>query len=151
MVGWYVRSYLGPSKITSFSNLDFSQSNKHDTFWHVASTGYSHILFLWATAVSEFCPLEIYNNLGLPLSTISFTVNSHADNRFYKYICFKYYTVWNLFFIKIHVKVLTKIFYIQIWFKCETSVLFFLANTMVYRKNLFIQKNRFFVHYVKNY
>ena len=34
------KSYLGPVKITSFSNRDFSQINKHDTFWHVVSTGY---------------------------------------------------------------------------------------------------------------
>ena len=31
-----------------------------------------------------FRPLKIYKN---------FTVNSHLDNRFHKYICFKYYTV----------------------------------------------------------
>ena len=41
-------------------------------------------------AVSDFRPLKIYKNFGLPLSTIFFTVNFHADNHFYKYICFKY-------------------------------------------------------------
>ena len=46
---------------------------KQDTFWYVA--------------VSDFRPLEIYKNLGLSLSTITFTVKkSHADNHFYKYI-----------------------------------------------------------------
>ena len=40
--------------------------------------------------------------------------------------------------------VLTKVFYIQLWFKFETSLLFFLTRTMVYRKNLFIEKNSFF-------
>ena len=39
-------------------------------------------------AVSDFRPLGIYKNLGLPLSTITLTVNSHADNHFYKYIYF---------------------------------------------------------------
>ena len=55
------------------------------------------------------------------------------------------------FFNKIHVKVLTKVFYIQIWFKYETLLLFFLIRTMVYRKKLFIEKkNSFFVvGYVK--
>ena len=43
-------------------------------------------LRLWAIADSDFSPLEIYKNLALPLSTITFTVNSHADNRFCKYI-----------------------------------------------------------------
>ena len=43
-------------------------------------------LLLWAIADSDFSPLEIYKNLALPLSTITFTVNSHADNRFCKYI-----------------------------------------------------------------
>ena len=33
-----------------------------------------------------------------PFSTITFTVNSHADNDFYKYICFKYFTVLSQFF-----------------------------------------------------
>ena len=50
------------------------------------TSGYFYVLFLWAIAVSNFRPLEIDKNLGLPLSTITFTVNSHADNHFYKYI-----------------------------------------------------------------
>ena len=33
-----------------------------------------------------FRPFEIYTNLGHPLSTIPFSVNSHTDNHFYKYI-----------------------------------------------------------------
>ena len=37
---------LGPTKIASFSSQDLSQSNKHDTIWHVVSTGYFYILFL---------------------------------------------------------------------------------------------------------
>ena len=44
------------------------------------------VLFWWTIAVSDFRPLEIYKNVGLPLSTINFTVNSHADNHYYKYI-----------------------------------------------------------------
>ena len=53
-------------------------SNKHDTF------------FFWTIAVSDSYLLETYKNLGFLLSTVTFTVNSHADNHFYKYICFKY-------------------------------------------------------------
>ena len=67
-----------------FSSWDFSRSNKHDIFWHVVSTGYFYVS--WAIAVLDFRPLEIYKKLALPLSTFTFTVNSHADNHFYKYI-----------------------------------------------------------------
>ena len=82
--GWKGRKpYLDSAEIASFSSQDFIQSNKHDIFWHVVSTGYFYILFLWAIAVSDFRPLEIYKNLSLPLSTITFKVNSHADNYFY--------------------------------------------------------------------
>ena len=45
-------------------------------------------LLLCIIAVSYFCPLEIYKNLGFLLSTITVTVNSHADNHFFKYIYF---------------------------------------------------------------
>ena len=61
-----------PAEIASFSSRDFSWSNKHDTFWHIL-TGYFYVLFLWAIAVSDFRPLEIYKNLGLPLSTITYS------------------------------------------------------------------------------
>ena len=54
------------------------------------------------------------------------------------------YTVWNqLFLIKIHIKNLTKVFYIQIWFKCHTLLLFFLMKAMVYRKKIIYRKNSF--------
>ena len=46
-----------------------------------------YALFLWTIAVSDF-GLEIYKNLGIPFSAITFTVNSHADKHFYKYIYF---------------------------------------------------------------
>ena len=36
--------------------------------------------------VSDSFSLEIYKDVGRPLSSITFTVNSHADNHFYKYI-----------------------------------------------------------------
>ena len=86
VVEWSRKSYLGAAEITSFYSMDLIQSNEHDTFWHIVSTGYCNALILWAISVSDFLPLEIYNNLGPPLSSITFTVNSHADNHFYKYI-----------------------------------------------------------------
>ena len=86
VVGWGRKFYLGPAEIASFSSRDLSRGNKHDTFWHVASTRCFYVLFLWATAASHFLPLEIYKTLGLLLCSITFTVNSHADNHFYKYI-----------------------------------------------------------------
>ena len=87
------------------------RSNKHGTLWHVVTTGYFYVLFLWTISV-----------LGFLLSTITFTVNSHADNHFYKHICFKYYTR----------HVLTKAFYIQIWVSFEIPLLFFLIRTMFF-------------------
>ena len=68
--------------MASFSSQDFSQSSKHDTFWYV-STEYFYAFNLWTIAISDF-RLEIFKNLGLTLSTISFTVKNHADNHFYK-------------------------------------------------------------------
>ena len=86
VVGWGRNSHLGSAEIASFSSRDFSQSNKHDAFWPVVSTGYFCVLFLWTIAISDFCPLGICKNLDLPLSTNIFIVNSRADNHFYKYI-----------------------------------------------------------------
>ena len=88
MVGCCRKSYIGPVEIASFSNQDFSRSNKY-----VVSTEYFYVLVLGVIAVTDFHPLGIYKNSGLSLSTITFTVNSHANNHFYKYICFNYYTV----------------------------------------------------------
>ena len=48
-------------------------------------SGYFYILFLWAIVVSDFPPLEIHKYLDLPLSSITFTANSQADNHFNKY------------------------------------------------------------------
>ena len=72
--------------MSSFSSRDLYRRNKHDSFWLVVSTGYFYILFLWAIVVSDFLPLEIHKHLVLPLSSITFTANSQADNHFYKYI-----------------------------------------------------------------
>ena len=85
VVGWGRKSYLGPAEISSFSSRDLSRRNKHDSIWLV-STRYFYILFLWAIVVSDFLPLEIHKHLVLPLSSITFTANSQADNHFYKYI-----------------------------------------------------------------
>ena len=57
--GWGVvacgrKPYLGPAETKPLSSQDFCQTNKHDKFWHVASTGYLWVLFLWAVAVSDF-------------------------------------------------------------------------------------------------
>ena len=123
VLGWGRKADLGPAKIASFSSQDFSRSNKHDAFWHVVSTGYFYILFLRAITVSDFCPLQIYKNIGLPLSTITFTVNFHRDTNFYKYI----YLFQILYSFKsvVLMKIRGKTFYIQVWFKCETPPWFF--------------------------
>ena len=83
--GWGGKSYLGPAEIASFSSWNLSWYNKHDSFWLIL-TGYFYFLFLWVIVVSDFLHLEIYKNLVLPLSNITFTANNQADNYFYKYI-----------------------------------------------------------------
>ena len=131
VVRWSRKSYSRPAEIAPFSRRDVSRSNKHDTFWHAVSTGYFYVLFLWPIVVSDFRPLETYKNLDLPLSTIAFTVNSHADNHFYKYMyLFQIICSMQSVFIKIHVKV----FNTQIWFKCKVLLLFFQIKTVIYRK-----------------
>ena len=86
VVGWGRKSYFGPAEITSFFSWELSRRNKRDSFWFVVSTGYFYFLFLWVIVVSDFLPLEIHKHLVLPLSSITFTANSQADNHFYKYI-----------------------------------------------------------------
>ena len=71
VVGWGQKSYLGPAEIASFSSQDYSWSCKHDTSWHVVLTGNFYVLYLWALAVSDICPVEILKNFGLSLSTIT--------------------------------------------------------------------------------
>ena len=97
-----------------------------------------------------FLPWKCIKIYGLPLSTVTLTVNSHADNHFYKYIYkyyyykyyyyyfYKYYTVWNRFFIRIRVKV----FYIQIQFTCKNPLLFFPIKMLVYRKKTLYRKKK---------
>ena len=100
VVRWGRESYLGPAKIASSSNQDFSRSDNYNRFWHVALTGYFFVLFLWVIAVSDVRPLEIYKNLDLSLSTITPTVitATHITIPINMFICFKYYTVSASFF-----------------------------------------------------
>ena len=113
VLGLARKYYLGPAIITSFSSWEFSRSNLHFTFRPVALTGYFYFLFLWTIAVSDFPPLEIYKNVVPPLSTITFPVNSHADNHSCKCICLFqiWYSMKSVFLIKIHDKVLTKVLF----------------------------------------
>ena len=128
-----------------FFHQDLSRSNKHDRFWHFVLTGYFYIL--WAIAVSDFLPLKVYKNLGLPLSSINFMFNSHADNHFYKYIYVSNIIQYEIsFFIKIHVEIC----YIQIWFKRETPPLFSNKSHDSHKK-LFAEKNFFFLLTMQKY
>ena len=88
VVSWrrFIKSYLGPADISSFSSQDLIRRNKHHWLWLVVLTGYFYILFLWGIVVSDLPPLQINEYLVLPLSGIAFTTNSQADNHFYKYI-----------------------------------------------------------------
>ena len=60
-------------------------------------SGMLHLLLLWTIAVSDFYPVEIYENEGLTLSVITFKVTSHTISMNI-YISFKYLTAWNQFF-----------------------------------------------------
>ena len=134
------KSYFGTAEIASFSSQDFRWSNRHNTFWHVVSTGYFYVLFLWIIAVSNFRPLEIYENLSLPLSTITFAVNSHADNHFCKHIYLLQilFSTKSVFLLKYMLRFWLTFFILK-FHLCETPFLFFLMKTIVYRKNLFIE------------
>ena len=46
IVGWGIKSSLGPAEIPSFSCWDLSRRNKPDIFWLVVSARYLYILFL---------------------------------------------------------------------------------------------------------
>ena len=85
----------------------------------------------WTSVKSNIPDVWNWNFWTLLCSTITFKVNSHADNHSCRYIyLFQIlYSMKSDFFIKIHIKVLMKVFYIQIWFKCETPLLLFLIRT----------------------
>ena len=63
IVGWVIKSYLGPAEIVPFSCRDLRRRYKHDLFWLVVMAIYLYILFLWAIVVSDFLPLEIHKHL----------------------------------------------------------------------------------------
>ena len=84
VVGWGRKYYLWPAEIVSFSSRDLNGRNKHDSFRLVVSTGYFHVLILWAIVASDFFPFEIYKHLVLLLSSVTFAANRHADKQFYK-------------------------------------------------------------------
>ena len=84
-MGWGRESYLVPGEVASISSWDLTQSNKPDTFWHVVSTGNFSIFFVFFL-FHIFFPWKFIKNLDLPLSSITFKVNSHADNHFHIFI-----------------------------------------------------------------
>ena len=84
-----------------------------------------------------FVPWKFNKNLCPPLSAITFTVESHADNHFYKYIylfqilC----SMKSVFLLKYRCSIFNfKVFYIQTWFTYEAPLLFFQIKTMIYRR-----------------
>ena len=117
--------YLEPAECASFSCWDFSRSNSHDTFRHVVWSRYFYVRH----CCFRFLSLGNLQKLrtSLPFPSLTFTINSHADNYFCKnvYLFQKLCSMKSFFFIKIPVKVC----YIQIWLKCETLLLLFLIKT----------------------
>ena len=83
--------------------------------------------FLWAIVVSDFSSLEICKHLVLPLSSITFTANSQADNHFCKYIYLF------LLFQVLYSNGLQKNWKWSIWY---------ISNGL--QKKLFIEKKNFF-------
>ena len=86
--------------------------------------------------------MEIYENLGLPLSTIKFKVISHVDNQFYKHIHL-FQILYNMksVLFKIHVKVFIFKFVLNVEYRS-----FFQLKSMTHRKKA---KLFFSVDYVK--
>ena len=76
---------------------------------------------------SDIRPLEIYNNFNIPLSTITFTVNIHADNHFYK----NNYLFQILYSMKIQ------------FFLLKYMLRFIFIRNLIYRKKLLIEKTKF--------
>ena len=132
----------GPAEIASFSSSDLIGSNKHGKFWHVVLTGYFYVLLLWAIAVLDFRPFEIYENLSFPLSSITFTVNSHTDNHFYKYIClFQILGSMNSVFLwKYMLKLWQRFFIFKFHLNVKHHFYFFYKNYGLQKKILYRKK-----------
>ena len=152
--GWWGggrKSYLGPAEIASFSCRDFNRSNKHDTFWHVVSIGFLYVWFLWTIAVSDFRHLEIYKNLGLLLPNITFTVNSHAYNHFYKsiYLFQILYRVKSVFLLKYTLRLWPRFFIFKFDLNVKHRIFFYWEPSSTEKNSLYIEKNSFVVDYVR--
>ena len=126
VVGWGRKYYLGPAEIASFSSRDFSQSNKHDTFWHAASSGYFCVLWLWAIAAMDFHSLEIHKKLGLYLSTIIFVSNIIQ---------------YEISFLLIYT---LRFFFSNLVWMWNTAYIFAYKKAWSAEKNLLYRKNSFF-------
>ena len=70
ILGWNIKSYLGPVEIASFSCQDCSRRNRHDLFGLVVSARYLYILFLWAIVNSDFVPLVTDKHLRAESSAL---------------------------------------------------------------------------------
>ena len=75
------KSYLGSAEIQSCKAMVLAEaiSMAHSALLYQPDIS---TFFLGAVAVSAFCPLGIYINLGLSLSSITLTVKSHVGNHF---------------------------------------------------------------------
>ena len=73
----------------SWNRIFFQSGLKPKQYeWHnlACCIDWIFLRFIFWAIVLDFLPLEIYKHLVLPLSSITFTANSQADNHFYKYI-----------------------------------------------------------------
>ena len=53
------KSYFGTAEIASFSSQDFRWSNRHNTFWHVVSTGYFFASNIIQYEISFFIKIHV--------------------------------------------------------------------------------------------
>ena len=108
----------------------------------------SSFYFYKPFAVPDFCLLEIYKKLGLPLSAITFTVNSHADNHFYKYIYL--FQIWcnrkSVFILKYMLRFVIFKFYLD----AKKRFDFFNKNHCL-QKNSLHEKKKIFCRLCENY
>ena len=89
-----------------------------------------------------FVPWKFINTFRPSLLSLLQSTATQVSISINIFICFKHYTVWNQFFLlKYAIKIRVKVLHIQICFKCETFILFFLIKTTVYKKKLYRKKN----------
>ena len=121
------KSHLGPAKIAFFFSQEFSQNNKHDTFWHV-SIGYFYVI--WAIAFQIFVPWNFITTLTFPcLLSLLQSTSTQITISINIIICFKYYTIWKYNFL---LRYMLRFFIYHSCRLCKNYWIFYCANMTSY-------------------